>query len=1301
LSQAGTFRRAPTIFIADDDSTAVPEEGPLGPGLELYLVGDGANLTTTASGNTITFTVTGGGSGTITGPGSSTDEAIVRWDGTDGTVIQNSTVTISDAGLLSATELNITTDLAVEYGGSGRSSSSAFAILCGGATATAAHQSVGGLGSSGQVLTSGGAASLPTWTTVSGSGDVTAAANLTDNSLIRGNGGAKGIQDSGILIDDSDNLSAVASIDISVGGDLQINSTSVLNATTLGNAVVASSLTSVGTISSGTWQSTDVGVAYGGTARSSHVAYSVICGGTTSTAAQQSVTSVGTSGHVLTSNGAGALPTFQAIASGDVTASAIMTDHSLIRGDGGAKGVQDSGILIDDSDNLSAVASIDISIGGDLQINGTPVLNATTLGAGVTASSLTSVGTISSGTWEGTTIAVDQGGSGQTSYTDGQLLIGNTTGNTLAKATLTGTSEQIDVANSSGSITLSLDTDFNTTARDGWFGSILESPVVTVTSDGATITCSVELGGGGDLTANFSDGFYAWDTSPADTVPLSAGTDTSPQINYVYLLQSNKTLTAAATWPAAEHAPIATVLCQSAASLQTDGAYKMHAWTDHVKSSDDMGHISHLNLWIRQQQATWVSGAATTYSDGAATFDVIIASGVVLQLHNHAYPAFNTSTGSDVYIVNDSATAYKKVGDLTGETSDSTGASMTGNWYSLVFWGVVNEATGDCKLMCNLPDGSYNNNNGNKAIDDDDGYNVFTIPSDFTGVGFLLARLTVSESGGTFTVQNNEDLRGQFPSTSAGGGATGGNEFVDNVFRIQDDGDTTKQIAFQASGITTATTRTITMANADIDLTPTTGSFGDVYKSGTPVDSQIGVWTADGIIEGDTDFTFDTSTDTLAVAASGKFAFGAVNILSDAAGTMTLSNVDALDATTTQTVEDAMIQLDNLTTAAALVTVGALNSGSITSGFGSIDNGASSITTTGVITGGTVEATTDTAAADNAAMGYTATEGLVLTGQGSVTDVTIKNDADTTVISIPTGATGVVFAGATDVSSGTVTGPSGTWDSGGMDIATTDTYAIAGTDVLNATTLGAAVVASSLTSVGTITTGVWQGTAIADEYGGTGQTTFAKGDILYASSANTLAKLPIGTDNYVLTVATDVPAWEAASGGGAMPEVVVGGLAASHQVNTTTAFAPVSYRDFGSIEMLVRSFDDTGPEYMQNTFRVPEDLGAGASSVTFEIVGSATTAASSKNVKFTFDFVEVADDGLLTGSYGSAEVWDDQSISATQNDQDIISNTETITNLAWTAGNMVYYRLYRSAATTTNLSGDYDVISFNIRIPRA
>ncbi len=50
----------------------------------------------------------------------------------------------------------------------------------------------------------------------------------------------------------------------------------------------------------------------GGTTKTSFTAYSVICGGTTSTGALQNVSGVGTSGQVLTSNGAGLLPTWQA-----------------------------------------------------------------------------------------------------------------------------------------------------------------------------------------------------------------------------------------------------------------------------------------------------------------------------------------------------------------------------------------------------------------------------------------------------------------------------------------------------------------------------------------------------------------------------------------------------------------------------------------------------------------------------------------------------------------------------------------------------------------------------------------------------------------------------------------------------------------------------------------------------------------------------------------------------------------------------------------------------------------------------
>jgi hypothetical protein len=99
------------------------------------------------------------------------------------------------------------------------------------------------------------------------------------------------------------------------------------------------------------------------------------------------------------------------------------------------------------------------------------------------------------------TVTVAQGGTGQTSYTDGQLLIGNTTGNTLTKATLTaGTG--ITITNGSGAITIAA------TGGGGGVTSVTgTSPVVS--SGGTAPAISLAAGYGDTLnpyaskTANY------------------------------------------------------------------------------------------------------------------------------------------------------------------------------------------------------------------------------------------------------------------------------------------------------------------------------------------------------------------------------------------------------------------------------------------------------------------------------------------------------------------------------------------------------------------------------------------------------------------------------------------------------------------------------------------------------------------------------------------------------------------------------------------------------------------------------
>ena len=66
---------------------------------------------------------------------------------------------------------------------------------------------------------------------------------------------------------------------------------------------------------------------------------------------------------------------------------------------------------------------------------------------------------------------------------------------------------------------------------------------------------------------------------------------------------------------------------------------------------------------------------------------------------------------------------------------------------------------------------------------------------------------------------------------------------------------------------------------------------------------------------------------------------------------------------------------------------------------------------------------------------------------------------------------------------------------------------------------------SPITTNGTLAIS-YSGTALPAINGGTAQTAYTTGDILYASATNTLSKLGIGTNGYTLTIASGVPAWK-------------------------------------------------------------------------------------------------------------------------------------------------------------------------------
>lgn len=74
----------------------------------------------------------------------------------------------------------------------------------------------------------------------------------------------------------------------------------------------------------------------------------------------------------------------------------------------------------------------------------------------------------------------------------------------------------------------------------------------------------------------------------------------------------------------------------------------------------------------------------------------------------------------------------------------------------------------------------------------------------------------------------------------------------------------------------------------------------------------------------------------------------------------------------------------------------------------------------------------------------------------------------------------------------------------------------------------------SITTVGTIGTGTWQGNTVATGYGGTGLTSYVSGDIIYASATDTLSALAKGTGYQFLKMnsAGTAPEWSSSLDGG-------------------------------------------------------------------------------------------------------------------------------------------------------------------------
>ena len=233
----------------------------------------------------------------------------------------------------------------------------------------------------------------------------TGATSLTDGGLLLGSGTgaitALGVATNGqIPIGDGSGDPQLATIS---GTSNQIDVTNGAASITLSlssSYVGQTSITTLGTIGTGTWEGTDVGVAHGGTGLSSYAAGDVIYASGTTTLAKLAKA---TDGDVLTL--ASGVPSWATPTVGDITA---VTAGAGMTGGGTTGDV-----------TLNVIGTTDkITVSAD----------AVTIASGyVGQTSITTLGTIATGTWEGTDVAVAHGGTGASSLTDNAILMGNGT----------------------------------------------------------------------------------------------------------------------------------------------------------------------------------------------------------------------------------------------------------------------------------------------------------------------------------------------------------------------------------------------------------------------------------------------------------------------------------------------------------------------------------------------------------------------------------------------------------------------------------------------------------------------------------------------------------------------------------------------------------------------------------------------------------------------------------------------------------------------------------------------------------
>jgi hypothetical protein len=418
----------------------------------------------------------------------------------------------------------LTTPLSVAQGGSGQSTYANGQILIGNGTGLTKSTLTAGT----NVSITNGSGSITINSADQYTGTVTSVSALTlgttgtDLSSSVANSTTTPVITLNVPTASATNRGALSSTDWSTFNSKQAALVSGSNIKTVGGATILGS-GDVGTI----------GVAYGGTGQTTYTNGQLLIGNTTGNTLTKATLTAGTG--VAITNGAGSITITATGSGGTVTSVAALTlgtvgtDLSSSVATGTTTPVITLNVPTASAANRGALSSTDWSTFNGKQAALVSGTNIKTVGG---ASLL--------GTGDVGTVGVAYGGTGQTTYTDGQLLIGNSTGNTLSKATLTaGTG--VAITNGAGTITIaatgsggtvtSVDVSGGSTGLTTSGGPITGTGTITLAG-----TLAAANGGTGQSSYTVGDILYASTTTALSKLAdvavgnalISGGVGTAP-----------------------------------------------------------------------------------------------------------------------------------------------------------------------------------------------------------------------------------------------------------------------------------------------------------------------------------------------------------------------------------------------------------------------------------------------------------------------------------------------------------------------------------------------------------------------------------------------------------------------------------------------------------------------------------------------------------------------------------------------------------------------------------------------------